>query len=274
MMRNQSIVALFINLLLLLRSHEMNSFTVLPSSGSIVNNNFYYYHSTTTKSRIRNEHYPLHAKKTLSKNKKSDDMSSNAPVGFGSKPYLSKSSPSSGENNKVRSVSGHRGSGEKPLRQAANTFDAIRKEHGKDCTYDVYCRSPLNDKETFWFVGKVSVRPDTVATPEQAILSQKRVILEYAKHELRPQNLAGKYSKGLELWYAPGDTEMDAVQNKIHLKKVDGSTADLHVDFSVKDVGYNPEIYVGDEVKNGGLRIKRDDNGEPVKPIFEVNQSL
>lgn len=178
---------------------------------------------------------------------------------------------------KVRSVSGHAGSGEKPLRQAAVTFDAIRKEcgvGGRECTSDVYCRSPLNDVETFWFVGKVAVRPGTAATARQAVLSQKRLILEYSKRELRPQNLGGKFSAELELWLAPGDSEMDAVQNKVSLEKVEGSTVDLLPDFSVKDVGYNPEIYVGDEKQLGGLRIKRGLDGKPLKPVFDVNQSL
>ena len=70
---------------------------------------------------------------------------------------------------------------------------------------------------------------------------------------------------------------MDAVQNKPHtiLIKVEGTTSDLLEDFSVKDVGYNPEIYVGDEVEKGGLRIKRDPlTGKPIKPVFEVNQSM
>ena len=39
------------------------------------------------------------------------------------------------------------------------------------------------------------------------------------------------------------------------------------------DVGYNPEIYVGDEREQGGLRIMRDENGHPIKPVFEINQS-
>lgn len=176
---------------------------------------------------------------------------------------------------KVRSVSGHAGSGEKPLRQAANTFDAIRKDHGAQSTNDVYCYSPLDDEETFWYVGKIAVRPGTAATPLQAALSQKRLIFEYSKRELRPQNLGGKYASALELWLAPGDSEMDAVQNKASLTKVDGTTKDLLPDFSVKDVGYNPEIYVGDEIEKGGLRIKRNPlTGEPTKPVFEVNESM
>ncbi|KAL3902329.1 MAG: hypothetical protein SGILL_010864, partial [Bacillariaceae sp.] len=208
----------------------------------------------------------LFAKKTTKNKKKKSATSASGGGGFGAKTIIT--------DNKVRSVSGHRGSGEKPLRQAANTFDAIRKDYGAEATHDVYCRSPLNNEETFWFVGKIAVRPDTAATPEQAVLSQKRLIFEYAKRELRPQNLGGKYATALELWLAPGDSEMDAVQNKISLTKVDGSTDDLADEFSVKDVGYNPEIYVGDEVEKGGLRVKRDAQGNPVKAVFEVNESL
>ena len=211
----------------------------------------------------------LCAKKPSKKGKSRKNVpSSGGGGGFGAKAAVS-------TENKVRSVSGHAGSGEKPLRQAANTFDAIRKDHGKESTHDVYCYSPLNDEETFWFVGKIAVRPGTAATPLQAALSQKRLIFEYSKRELRPQNLGGKYAAALELWLAPGDTEMDAVQNKITLTKVEGTTKDLLPDFSVKDVGYNPEIYVGDEVETGGLRIKRNPTtGEPIKPVFQVNESM
>ena len=201
--------------------------------------------------------------------------SNNSSSGGSSSPSLSVSSA------QVRSVTGHTGSGTKPLRQAANTFDALRKEFGVDACRDVYVRAPLNDARTFWFVGKIAVRlgedphGGVTATPEMAIWSQKRLILEYAKHQLRPQNLGGKYSKDLELWLAPGDSEMDAVQNKIHLQKVEGSANDLPEGFVVRDtVGYNPEIYVGDEVTKGGLRVHRDpETGAPIKPVFEVNES-
>lgn len=199
---------------------------------------------------------------------------------------------------KVRSVSGYTGSGTKVLATAANNFDRIRKVFGKTATTDVYVRSPLNDESVFWFVGKVirmitdeeaqadpnsNWRPDNAATTEnelvgavyptevEAIISQKRLILEYAKNQLRPQNMAGPYSSALELWSAPGDSEMDVVQNKITLVKIDGSTKDLRDGFHVKDVGYNPEIYVGDEKEKGGLRVVRDLEGRPVKPEFNIN---
>lgn len=214
----------------------------------------------------------------FAKGRKTDKrkQSSVGGSGFGS---TSSSSTSNNNSNKVRTVSGFSGSGTKPLRVAANTFDRLRKEFGKECTNDVYVRSPLNDETTFWFVGKVAtcLGPDCQGTfpptPQEAVLSQKRLILEYAKRELRPQNMAGPYEKSLELWLAPGDSEMDVVQNKITLEKVVGSTSSLPDGFRVADVGYNPEIYVGDEVTKGGLRVTRDTEGRPTKPVFDINES-
>ncbi|CAB9506380.1 expressed unknown protein [Seminavis robusta] len=207
----------------------------------------------------------------LAKKKKKTPKALSSPGGgFGSA-----TSASTGP--QVRAVTGHTGSGTKPLRQAANTFDALRKEFGTEVCRDVYVRAPLNDEQTFWFVGKIAINPNKESvTPDMAVLSQKRLILEYAKHQLRPQNLGGKFETGQEIWLAPGDSEMEVVQNKIGLDKVSGSAADLPHDFVVKEtVGFNPEIYVGDEVQKGGLRVQRDPiTGAPLKPVFEVNESV
>jgi hypothetical protein len=203
----------------------------------------------------------------------SSSSSSSSGGGFGA-PATSQGTSNQALQGKVRTVSGFSGSGTKPLRQAANTFDAIRKEHGTAACWDLYCKSPLDDPNRLWYVGKVAVVPNTAATPSQAVLAQKRIILEYSKRELRPQNLGlPKYADSLELWLAPGDSEMECVQNKVSLEKVKGSIADLVDDFSVAHVGYNPEIYLGDEREKGGLRIARDENGDPIKPVFEVNES-
>lgn len=208
----------------------------------------------------------------LSAEKKSNrKQSGSSSKGFGSKPVATAA--------KTRSVSGYSGSGTKPLRDAANTFDLIRKKYGKESTSDLYMRSPLNDSELFWFIGKVnrSLEDDEALegsvspTEMEAVISQKRLIIEYAKNQLRPQNFGGPYSSELEIWLAPGDSEMDVVQNKISLVKVTGSVKDLREGFSVKDVGFNPEIYIGEEAKDGGLRVKRDENGHPVKPVFSIN---
>ena len=194
-------------------------------------------------------------------------------AGFGSANSNKNSKKNTGK--KVRKVVGSTGSGTKPLRVAANTFDAIYKDFGKDCANDLYVRSIDNDESTFWFVGKAArrlenVKGQTVPTAHEAVLSQKRLILEYAK-TLRPQNLSGPFGKNLEIWIAPGNSEMDTVQNKVTLEKVNGTVDDIRNGFSVEDVGYNPEIYVGDEVKDGGLRVKRDNEGRPLKAEFEIN---
>lgn len=101
--------------------------------------------------------------------------------------------------------------GAKALRRSANNYDKLRKSHGdqhKMHGRDVYVRSTLHSKTTFWFVGKV-VRQDDSISMDQVINIQKRLILDYSRHELRPQNFAGKYQAGLELWMAPADSEMD-----------------------------------------------------------------
>ena len=247
-------------------------------------------------------HLHAAASKSGSKPNKSSTVSS----GFGrSSSSSSKTNSCAADSNKVRSLSGNTtpGAGSKILANAAHCFDRIRKIVGKEGTVDVYVRSPVNDASTFWFVGKVvrvleqccsssrdinddeassdkvkssssrllSLTGAVYPTVNESIISQKRIILEYAKNELRPQNMAGpKYSKSLELWYAPGDSEMDVVRNAISLIPVIGSSKDLREGFNVNDVGYNPEIYVGEENVKGGLRVVRDIDGRPIKPIFDI----
>ena len=246
-------------------------------------------------SLCRTDHHPSLLKIQTSLDAKKKSSGGGGGGGFGSGAATKKKS-SSIDTTKVRSVSGYTGSGTKVLATAANNFDRIRKLFGKTATTDVYVRSPLNDESVFWFVGKVirmitdeeakqeegggNNNNDTPSENElvgtvyptevEAILSQKRLILEYAKNQLRPQNMAGPYSSALELWSAPGDSEMDVVQNKVTLVKIDGSSRDLRDGFNVKDVGYNPEIYVGEEKEKGGLRVVRDGEGRPVKPAFDI----
>lgn len=178
--------------------------------------------------------------------------------------------------------SGQSGSGTKALRKVANRFDVIRKEHGVAACRDVYVRSPLHSETTFWFVGKIACvtaekdddDDDTVDAPRflQTSLLLKRIILEYSKDQLRPQVMGGKYASALELWLAPGDSEMDVATNKVNLHPVRGSlSTGTETALAASDVGYNPEIYIGDERVKGGLRVERDENGVPTKPAFEPN---
>eukprot|EP00522_Entomoneis_paludosa_P001689 CAMPEP_0172474914 /NCGR_PEP_ID=MMETSP1065-20121228/69602_1 /TAXON_ID=265537 /ORGANISM="Amphiprora paludosa, Strain CCMP125" /LENGTH=336 /DNA_ID=CAMNT_0013233107 /DNA_START=60 /DNA_END=1070 /DNA_ORIENTATION=- len=154
-----------------------------------------------------------------------------------------------------------------------------------------YSKDQLRPESTFWFVGKIARVPrceTTTPRPSeesdatqaefqhfcQAAVAQKRLILDYSKDQLRPQNLGGKYASTLEVWLAPADSEMDAATNKISLQKVTGRASDLPTTWDPNHVGYNPEIYIGDEVTKGGLRVERDENGHPTKKAFDVNQSM
>ena len=65
---------------------------------------------------------------------------------------------------------------------------------------------------------------------------------------------------------ASGDSEMDDVQNKVDLVCVTGSSRNLWERFRVKDAGFGPEIYVGDEKKDGGLRLVRDRDAQQWQP--------
>ena len=194
------------------------AFQPQPQSSSLHHN---YRHQTST---VNAHNTKLCAKKPA---KRSKSKSGGQPKagGFGTKKSNNISSAPA-DPTKVRSVSGYTGSGTKVLASAANNFDRIRKLFGQAATTDVYVRSPLNDEQTFWFVGKVirmiddeggmiadgtsSNAEDNVLvgsvypTENEALISQKRLILEYAKNQLRPQNMGGPYSKNLELWSAPG----------------------------------------------------------------------
>jgi hypothetical protein len=115
------------------------------------------FHSTCWRiSRLQSEKSSILSSPTTlfaikKKQKKSQSTKSASAGGFGGS--TSKSKTLEG---KVRSVSGHTGSGTKPLRQAANNFDDLRKEYGQECCKDLWCRSPLNDPLVLWFIGKVA----------------------------------------------------------------------------------------------------------------------
>ena len=59
---------------------------------------------------------------------------------------------------------------------------------------------------------------------------------------------------------------MEDAKNKVDLAHVAGSSRDLREGFHVKDAGFGPEIYVGDEKKDGGLRLVRDRDAQQWQP--------
>lgn len=143
------------------------------------------------------------------------------------------------------------------MRQHKN-FVAIREAGGKELTNDVYIREP--NTEVFWFVGKVARVSDV--TLAQAV-SRQWPLIETHGANLRPIELfPGRGS--LEIWCAPGDSEMEVAYNNPDLvftkmtREVDGANA-------VKNsfIGFQGEMYEGGEQ---GFRTWRKEDGTPAKP--------
>jgi hypothetical protein len=141
-----------------------------------------------------------------------------------------------------------------------NHFVAIRQAGGPTMTNDLYARDP--DTDVFWFCGKVA-RISDVSTA-QAVGRQFSLIEEHACR-LRPLELFPKRGS-IELWVAPGDSEMDVAYNRpsIQLEKMKTSSEVDGAD-SVKNIliGFQGEVYdTGEE----GFRTCRTEDGLPSRP--------
>lgn len=143
------------------------------------------------------------------------------------------------------------------MRQHQNFFD-IREAGGKEMTNDIYVPEPNSD--IFWFVGKIARVSDV--TVEQAVARQWPLIEQHAAN-LRPIELFP--SRGhLELWVAPGDSEMEVAYNKPDLKfikmekEAEGAAA-----IKSNRIGFQGEIY--EKGAGMGFRSCRKPNGSPAK---------
>jgi len=182
-------------------------------------------------------------------------------AGFGSKsPTSSGFGGSKGKNkgnlNKSKSSSGS------DLRKLALLYDSIIKITSKEKIKDVYVldtaaapgkgeNGDVKEIGMFWFVGKIASREDS-EDPEVLVSSSsshKGTIYSHAKNLV----LKLRQSHKLSLFTAPGNTEMNVVRNLVELTPllaVPPSSSSLEG----QELGFNPEIYVGDELLKGGLR--------------------
>ena len=145
------------------------------------------------------------------------------------------------------------------MRQHQN-FLAIREAGGSAVTYDIYTRDPTTP--TFWFCGKAASVTDVSA--ETAISRQWPLIEEHAVR-LRPLELFPKRGL-LEIWYAPGDSELDVAYNRPALKFIPVTRPTRYDKEWMKtrtmQVGFQGEIYnQGEE----GFRTFRNEDGTPMK---------
>jgi hypothetical protein len=146
-------------------------------------------------------------------------------------------------------------------------FVAIRGAGGPEVTNDIYVRDP--DSSTFFFVGKVARISDV--SVEKAIARQYVLIEEHAAR-LRPLELYSKKGS-LEIWVAPGDSELDVAYNRPHIQFLKMNKAD-EVDGAEEvrniEVGFQGEIYDSDEE---GFRTLRTEDGLPMKDEIKGPQA-
>lgn len=155
------------------------------------------------------------------------------------------------------------------LRQNQN-FVAIREAAGKDLTNDLYVREPYYQPQTFWFVGKIARISDVSA--EQAVCRQWNLIATHAAH-LRPIELYPSRNS-LEIWIAPGDSEMEVAYNRPDLifqkiiprRRRGGDDDDVVDTLPSKFMGFQGEMYDSGEE---GFRTWRNEDGTPAKPEIQ-----
>lgn len=138
-------------------------------------------------------------------------------------------------------------------------FVAIREAGGTEMTNDVYVCEPCSG--IFWFVGKVA-RVSDVSLAD-AVARQWPLMEQHAAN-LRPLELY-PYRGTLEIWTAPGDSELDVAYNRpnIVFEKMSRETST-----NIKNimVGFSGEVYQEGEE---GFRTCRTKDGRPAKP--EIN---
>lgn len=146
------------------------------------------------------------------------------------------------------------------IRQHEN-FHSIRSAGGKDVTNDMYVRDPQED--VFWYIGKVARISDV--SLEEAVSRQWHMIERHGCN-IRPVELWPQRGK-LEIWAAPGDSELDVAYNRSSCKfqKMDrqGEGASK---VKNRTIGFQGEVYQKGE---DGFRTWRTDEGLPARP--EIN---
>jgi hypothetical protein len=139
------------------------------------------------------------------------------------------------------------------LKRQYDHFNAIRSVGGKDMCSDVYVRDP--DDEIWWYTGKVARVSDV--SLEECVARQWPLIETHAAN-LRPIELFPNRGR-LEVWSAPGDSELEVAYNRPDLK-MEKMTWKVDSAAKIKNslVGFQGEVYQSGE---DGFRTWRTEDG-------------
>lgn len=163
------------------------------------------------------------------------------------------------------------------IRESKKFDNIIKLDFNDRVIHDCYAR--LEGSEVCWFIGKVAHIPEV--SMKDAFELYIILLKEYSK-SLRPKELAVKSTGvNLQIWYAPGNSEMSVAQNKISLKlyapvaigsgNTESQPSDVSKVGAVESfIGFQPEVYQDGEE---GFRVLRDSNGQPLGKPFEVTMN-
>jgi|AntRauTorckE5430_2_1112549.scaffolds.fasta_scaffold05861_2 hypothetical protein len=146
------------------------------------------------------------------------------------------------------------------LKRQYSNCKAIRTAGGPEMTNDIFARDP--DTDVFWFAGKVARISDVSLA--KAVARQYPLIEEHSAR-LRPLELFDKNGL-LELWAAPGDSELDVAYNRPtarFVKMARAQETEGADDVKNREVGFQGEIY---EAGEEGFRTQRKEDGMPLNP--------
>jgi hypothetical protein len=148
---------------------------------------------------------------------------------------------------------------ERNVKRSHENFLSLRNIGGKGVCNDVYAKSPLQ-KEEVWYVGKIAKVSDV--SLEDCIARQWNLIETHATN-LRPIELY-PHRGNLELWTAPGDTELDVAYNRPEMKMQKMKKYALTAQQLKNNmIGFQGEVYQEGEE---GFRSWRKEDGSPARP--------
>jgi len=152
---------------------------------------------------------------------------------------------------------------ERNVKRAHETFLGLRTIGNKEVCHDVYAKSPKPSVDEVWYVGKVAKVSDVAL--EDCIARQWNLIETHATN-LRPIELY-PHRGNLELWTAPGDTELEVAYNRpeLVLQKMTPFAVTAK-ELNSNRIGFQGEVYQEGEE---GFRSWRNPDGSPARP--EIN---
>ena len=139
---------------------------------------------------------------------------------------------------------------------------------------DVYARAPPDadgsPSTACWFVGKVIAE---ATPPEAALASQEVLVKEHARLYL-PNVFGPVPDEDLELWLAPGNTELRVAQNEISLRPWVRPMGEDEALPAAGACGFEPETAPPEHMVGAGgdkFCVQRDANGAPIGRQYKAN---